>query len=138
MNEPAFQKGSQPAEHRLKVRVYFEDTDCTGRVYHASYVRFCERARSEMLAATGTSASAWAERDAVFVVYRLNLTFRAAAKLGEELTVVTRVRTSSAFRATFEQRIVRESDQKLLVDGEVDIVCTDRAGALRELPDLGL
>ncbi len=121
-------------EFRLGVRVYYEDTDCMGLVYHANYLRFLERARTELMDASGTSIVAWSERGLMFPVYSVNVTFRSPARLGDRLVVRSTVKQSSSFRLSFAQKIERESDQKVLVEAAVDIVCTDLTGALRELP----
>lgn len=126
-------------EQRFSVRVYYEDTDCMGVVYHANYLRFFERARTEFLAATGPSVSQWAERNVMFLVYGMNLVFRAPARLGDKLVVISRARQTSAYRLKFDQRVEREGEEgKTLVEASVDIVCTDLKGNLRDIPALGI
>ena len=125
-----------PREHRHRVRVYYEDTDCMGLVYHASYLRFIERARSEILAAQGSSVAAWAEKGVFFALYRVEAFFRGPARLWDELEVVSTVARSSAYRLRFSQRIVRADDRRRILDAEVDVVCIDRIGELQAVPDL--
>jgi acyl-CoA thioester hydrolase len=125
---------SPPQQFRFPVRVYYEDTDCMGVVYHASYLRFIERARTEIVGATGTTVMQWAERGVMFPVYSIQMTFRGAARLGEDLVVVSSVQRSSEFRMTFQQRVELAADSKLLVQATVDVVCTDLQGNLRDLP----
>lgn len=78
-------------EHRLPVRIYYEDTDFTGVVYHANYVRYFERGRSDFLRLAGVSHSDLLERDdpAAFVVTRLEIDFKKAARIDDALTVHT-------------------------------------------------
>ena len=123
-----------PQQFRLPVRVYYEDTDCMGVVYHASYLRFMERARTEILGATGTTVMKWAERGVMFPVYSIQMTFRGAARLGDDLVVISSVQQSSEFRITFQQRVEIAADSKLLVQATIDVVCTDLQGNLRNLP----
>src|ERR1700723_993928 len=78
-------------EHVLPVRVYYEDTDLTGVVYHANYVRYFERGRSDFLRLAGVSHSDLLARDdpAAFVITRLELDFRIPARIDDALLVVT-------------------------------------------------
>lgn len=121
-------------EWRHPLKVYFEDTDCVGVVYHANYLKYLERARTEVLNETGTGVVAWAERGVSFVVHKLSITYKAAARLGDSLVVVTGARTLSPYRMVFLQRVEREADGKLLAEAEVEIACTDREGRLRPVP----
>ncbi|MGH7094988.1 MAG: YbgC/FadM family acyl-CoA thioesterase, partial [Stellaceae bacterium] len=76
------------AGHRFPVRVYYEDTDAGGVVYHANYLRFAERARTELLRSIGFSHSrSHAESGIRFVVRRCMVEYRAAARLDDALTV---------------------------------------------------
>lgn len=99
-------------EHRYPVRVYFEDTDLSGVVYHANYLRFMERARSDMLAAAGIDQRrAWEAGDGVYVVADLSIRYRRPAKLDDELVVVSTLTGTTAASATIHQRV--------MLDGEV-------------------
>jgi tol-pal system-associated acyl-CoA thioesterase len=123
-----------PAEFQHRVRVYYEDTDCMGVVYHANYLRFFERARSEAMAETGTSITAWADRGLMFPVYSVNVTFKNAARLGDALRVVSKARQLSQYRLAFDQRIESEKDGRVLVEAKVELVCTDLKGNLQTMP----
>lgn len=80
--------GFEVGVHRFPVRVYFEDTDLTGIVYHANYLRFMERARTEMLRALGIEQQVMLTAgDGYYSVYDLALTYMAPARLDEVLTV---------------------------------------------------
>jgi acyl-CoA thioester hydrolase len=111
--------GDQPSrgrfkgrEHRFPVRVYFEDTDLSGIVYHANYLRFMERARSDMLATAGIDQRrAWKAGDGVYVVADLHIRFRRPAKLDDDLVVVSTLQAVTAATATIHQRV--------MLDGEV-------------------
>jgi tol-pal system-associated acyl-CoA thioesterase len=119
-------------ESRLTLRIYLEDTDAQGVVYHANYLKFFERARSELLASLGVDQTAWLQR-VRFVVHELSLRFRRPARLGDTITVVTSFEVASEYRLTFFQRAQDENGQ-LLVEGRVEVVCTDGSGNLIEVP----
>ncbi|HEX9186207.1 MAG TPA: YbgC/FadM family acyl-CoA thioesterase [Vicinamibacteria bacterium] len=121
-------------EHVLSVRVYLEDTDAQGFVYHASYLRFFERARSEVLDAAGYPMGDIAAGSHRFVVYEMRIRFRTPARLGERLGIRTRVARSSGYRVTFHQEATRALDAATLATAEVDVVSLDPNGKLQELP----
>lgn len=103
---------------RLPIRVYFEDTDLSGIVYHANYLRYMERARSEMLAAAGIDQRAAFDRGGgVYAVADLAIRYLAPARLSDALIVASTVRHVSAATATLVQRIYR--DGTLLTDATV-------------------
>jgi acyl-CoA thioester hydrolase len=120
---------------RFAVRVYYEDTDCTGFAHHVALLRFLARARSEVFAAAGLTQGAWAERGLMFPAYSVNAVFRGPARLGDDLAVLTEVRRASPFRLTFEQRVERACDGAPVLEAAVDVVCTDLEARLRPLPD---
>ena len=121
-------------EHVLPVRVYLEDTDAQGFAYHASYLRFFERARSEMLDAAGYPMRDVADGTHRYVVYEMRIRFRTPARLGDRLEVRTRVERSSGYRVTFHQEAARAGDATTLAAAEVDVVALDSKGKLQELP----
>ena len=127
------------AEHRLPCKVYYEDTDCQGVVYHANYLKYFERARTEFLGAHDIKVAELAEsRDTHFVVYRVDVTFKAPARLGDELQVISRARMTSPYRVTFEQRVECPARQaRPLVVAEVELVCVDKNQAIKQIPELG-
>jgi acyl-CoA thioester hydrolase len=99
--------------HRFAVRVYYEDTDLTGIVYHANYLRFMERARSDMLRWVGIEQQALhAAGEGYFSVYDMALTWHAPARLDDALVVQTRVAQVRAAAVVLDQQVWR-SDQKL-------------------------
>jgi acyl-CoA thioester hydrolase len=92
----------------MEVRVYYEDTDAAGIVYHANYLRFAERARTEMLRACGFDHQALAEEhDLVFAVARSTIDFVAPARLDDLLAVRTRVLRIGGVRLELEQLVCR-------------------------------
>ena len=115
--------------HTLPVRVYFEDTDFTGVVYHATYLRWCERGRSDFLRLLGNNHQALlAGKDgtpAAFVVRRMNLDFRRPARIDEILEVTTRVHSISAAILTLDQAIMRDATKVFEARVEIVLVSLD-------------
>ena len=121
--------------HLLPVRVYYEDTDFSGLVYHASYLRFMERARTEMLRALGLDQRALLEGAAgapiFFVVRSMDIDFRRPATMDYLLTVETQTHEIGGASFVLEQRVLRQAE--LLVRAKVRVVCVE-AGRARRLP----
>ena len=119
--------------HRFEVTIYYEDTDFTGRVYHANYLKYFERAREHLLGVEEL-VRLYREDGVGFVVYRADLTFKEGAYHGDRVAIVTEVRAESPYRAIFHQRALRAADGALLVEGEVHLVCVDARDKLVKLP----
>lgn len=99
--------------HVLAIRVYYEDTDVGQVVYHASYVRWCERGRSDFLRLLGTDArrlidGSDSNEPAAFVVRRMNMDFLRPGRMDDVLHVETRVRELGGASVTLDQVIVRD------------------------------
>ena len=117
--------------HVLPVRVYFEDTDFSGLVYHASYLRWCERGRSDFLRLAGNDHKALIDggggrEPAAFVVRRMQLEFLKPARIDEVLEVMTRVKETTAATLVLDQRICRVALE--LFTAEVTVVLVSRSG----------
>ena len=128
--------GSTPLPHALAdalwVRVYYEDTDFSGRVYHASYLRFLERGRTEWLRRRGFAHRDLAESSGVlFVVRSLQIGFLAAAVMDDLLTVETSVAAVRGASIDFKQRVLRSD--KEVVTAEV-LVASIRDGRPARIP----
>ena len=110
-------------EHVLPVRVYYEDTDFTGVVYHANYLRYFERGRSDFLRSAGVSHSDLLAQDAptAFVVVRMEIDFRKPAKIDDALHVRTTYDEVRGPRLIIAQRIVRGAD--VVADAAVTAAC---------------
>lgn len=115
------------SEQRLRVRVYLEDTDAGGVVYHANYVRFMERVRTELLRAAGLQQSVGFEQDVSFVVHSLEIAFRRPAVLDDELEVSCRLVEARPASLAFEQEVVRVADGQLCSHGRVRVACISLA-----------
>ena len=121
-------------DHILEFRVYLEDTDAQGIVYHANYLRYFERGRSETLESLGIPMDRVAQPDCRLVVYETRIKYRRPALLGDRLEVLTSMLRASEYRLTFRQQIRRCGETEALVSGEVDVVAIDNNGMLQELP----
>jgi acyl-CoA thioester hydrolase len=124
-------------EHVLPVRIYYEDTDFTGVVYHGGYVRFLERGRTDFLRLAGVHHAALLARPdpLAFSVTRLSMDFRRAARIDDALTVRTRFTGARGPRLQIRQRILRAAE--MIAEAQVEAVCIDPAGrARRPPPDL--
>lgn len=119
------------------VQVYYEDTDHSGVVYHANYLKYFERAREHLL---GISAlvTLFEEQGIGFVVYKADLTYKKGAQFGDHVRIETTVEQESAFRLTFRQIAKLDADSSILVNGLIDLVCVDRNRNLIKLPDIVL
>ncbi|TBR37057.1 MULTISPECIES: tol-pal system-associated acyl-CoA thioesterase [Dyella] len=108
------------------VRVYWEDTDAGGVVYHASYLRFMERARSEWLRAQGIDQMAFKQATGLaFLVRAMEIDFLRAALLDDELSVTVEVKERRAASILFTQTIRRASDGSQLITAQVRVACVD-------------
>jgi len=123
---------SLPGPHRWPVRVYYEDTDLAGIVYYANYLKFIERARSEMVRAAGIDQTAMKAAGQVFAVARLEADYRAPAKFDDELIVETSVTKTTPARLTLQQVVTREST--LIFEAKVVLVCLGPDGRPTRLP----
>jgi len=121
-------------EHHLPARVYYEDTDFTGVVYHANYLRYFERGRSDFLRVAGVSHTDLLERDdpAAFVVTRMDIRFQRAARIDDALTVVTTYDRVKGPRLFISQRILRRAD--IIATADVEAACITMDGRPRKPP----
>ncbi|WP_237480976.1 tol-pal system-associated acyl-CoA thioesterase [Lichenibacterium dinghuense] len=124
------------AVHRLAVRVYYEDTDFSGVVYHANYLRYFERGRTELLRDLGVDQASLfaAEPPLGFAVARIEVDFRRPARMDDLLDVETRVAELGGASLTMHQRLTRGGD--LLVEATVRVAAVSRGRAARLPRDL--
>ena len=112
--------------HTFDVQVYYEDTDFSGVVYHANYLRFFERAREHVLGA-GELVRMWREEGKGFVVYKATQQFKEGAVFGDIVEIRSTARLESEYRVVFDQRAHRKADGRLLVEASIEMVCIDAA-----------
>ena len=105
------------------LRVYMEDTDPGGIVYYVNYLKFMERARTELLRHCGGSQRALLAAEILLVVTRADCRYLSPARLDDELLVEVSLQRASGVRVCFQQRIIRRPDARLLCEAEVDVAC---------------
>ena len=118
----------------MDIRIYYEDTDAGGVVYHANYIKYFERARTEYFRGHGFSVADLAKNGFIFPVVRLEVDFKSPALHDDLLTVVTRPVRVGGSSVTLNQKIMRQNDSKLLVEGLVTLACTSPAIKARRIP----
>ena len=112
--------------HSIPVRVYYQDTDAGGVVYHAQYLSFMERARTELLNGAGIDLAALAERRGVqFMVHELKVKYHRGARLNEQLWVKAEVVKIGRASLVFRQTVERAGE--LLVEAEVGVAIVERS-----------
>ena len=122
-------------EQRWPVRIYYEDTDHGGVVYHANYLRYMERARTEFLRTAGIELDAVQQRwGVIFAVTRLAIDYRTPARFNDLLQVVSTIERPRGARLRYHQQIVRQRDEAVITDAAVDLACIDTSGKPRRIP----
>lgn len=118
---------------QLAVRVYYEDTDSGGVVYHANYLKFMERGRTEMLRSFDLDiAQLQDQKDTIFAVSEANLHYHAPAKLNDLLEVQTQLISIRGARLYFSQSVWCGS--MCLVSGKITIACINAQGKAQRVP----
>jgi acyl-CoA thioester hydrolase len=131
MSGPAGDAASGGTPFTWIARVYWEDTDAGGVVYYANYLRFLERARTEWLRARGVMQQRLAvEKGVQFMVLRVEIEYKAAARLDDLLAITCEMRPDTRTTAVFAQRVWREpatadAQRELLAEAVVRAVCVD-------------
>lgn len=118
------------------LRVYYEDTDVGGIVYHANYLKFMERARTEWLRSLGFSQEQLRTENTLFVVRSLNIQYKAPAFLDDELFVTVVIEQQRKVGLMIQQTIQRVNNQEieLLAEAQVEVACISTAGKPKKLP----
>jgi len=121
------------------LRVYIEDTDAGGIVFYANYLRYMERARSEWLRALGFEQQALMEAGVRFVVRDLNIQYRKAAVLDDQIIATTELAEITKAGLTLNQTVIRRSEsaetaEELLVDAQVRVACINNEGRPTAIP----
>jgi acyl-CoA thioester hydrolase len=132
MNGDAMSGRLTGAGHELIQRVYFEDTDYSGRVYHARYLQFMERGRSDYLRLLGVHHRELAELGLAFAVRRMTIDFLGPASIDELLAIRSRIVEATGARALLRQKVMR--GEAPLVEAEVTIVLLSGRRPVRFTP----
>lgn len=117
----------------INIRVYYEDTDHGGVVYHANYLKYMERGRTEALRDLGFAQSELSrQEDIVFVVTRTDVRFLRPARFDDELVVITELVEARGARLGFKQQIQRQGEK--LVEADIFVACMSNAGKAKRIP----
>lgn len=120
-------------EHHFPVRIYFEDTDFSGLVYHANYLRYMERARSDMLKCVGIDQRAVFDAgEGVYAVSELGIKYRRPARFDDALLVVSTVEQLGAATVVIHQRVMLGDE--MLTDARVVAAFLSREGRPKRQP----
>lgn len=119
----------------MEIRVYYEDTDAGGVVYHSNYLKYFERGRTEYFRARGISVSELARDGFIFPVVRVEIDYRAPALHDDLLRVETEVLEVGKSSFTLGQQVLRVVDGKVLADGRVKLACVGPGMKVKRLPE---
>lgn len=124
------------AVFELPIRVYIEDTDAGGIVFHAKYLHYMERARTEWVRHQGVGLRAGLEDNISYVVQKMNLHYRVPARLDDELVVTAELVGASRVWMGFRQCVYRAGGRELLCEADVRVACVALdTGKPRRLPE---
>ncbi len=118
--------------HHHTVKIYYEDTDAGGVVYYANYLRYMERARTELLSERGLDVAAYHAKGYLFAVVNIDVQYKKPAALGDVIDVLTEVENITTVTITLHHRISRGED--VLVEANVRLACIGKDGKPRRLP----
>ena len=119
--------------HSFQCRVYSEDTDFMGIVYHANYLRYFERARTEFLSVIGFSLTDMEKYDTYFAIYESHLRYIRPARLGDDLLIQSECTPEKACSLVFNQRLYHAMNQ-LVCEAVVQVVCVNQELKPKRLP----
>ncbi len=120
----------------MQLRIYYEDTDAGGVVYHANYLGFFERGRTEFFRRRGLVVKQLHDDGLIFPVVRVEADFRWPARLDDLLRIETSVLEVGRSSFTLQQQAIRQEDDKLLVAARITLVCVALGMKPRRLPPL--
>jgi tol-pal system-associated acyl-CoA thioesterase len=116
----------------MEIRVYYEDTDCGGVVYYASYLRWMERSRTEFLRQRGVELAQWMQRDVWFSVAECNVKYKRPAKYDDALDVATAIEDVGGAAFWVKNEVRRRGE--LLAEARVRIACMGTDGRPKRIP----
>ena len=118
---------------KYNLKIYYEDTDFGGIVYHANYLKYFERARSELIYSIGYSNKKLLDKHNILIAVKTcNIDFKKPAKFEDKITVFTKVKSNTLTTITMSQVIKRKSD--ILCDAEIKLVSLNNKGKPVKLP----
>ncbi|MFH2059586.1 MAG: YbgC/FadM family acyl-CoA thioesterase [Pseudomonadota bacterium] len=124
-----------PSTHHFPAQVYYEDTDHSGVVYHANYLKFFERAREQIIGVK-TLADMWHQQGVGFAVYKLSMNYNDGAVFGDILDIRTTWEKEGDYRVIFIHEAWRPDATKAAVSCRLELVCLGPNKKLMPIPDL--
>lgn len=121
--------------HAMDVKIYYEDTDCGGVVYYANYLRYMERARTEYLASRGHSVKMLMDQGTIFMVFRVEIDYKAPARYGDTIEIETWVRDATRATMIFEHVMREKMSRRVLVECRAKVVAVDANARPKRLPE---
>ena len=121
--------------HHFPVQVYYEDTDHSGVIYHANYLKYFERAREDLIGIQ-VLIDLWKNRGFGFAVYQVEMSFLEGAEFGELLDIRTRVTLDGDYRTVWHQDAWRPTGKKAAVKAKIQMICLDRTKKLLQTKDV--
>jgi acyl-CoA thioester hydrolase len=132
-SDKPYQGSFENGVHRFAVRVYFEDTDAAGVVYYANYLKYMERARSDMLRALGIEQRKELEGgEGVYAVTEVAIKYRSSARLDDDLLLLSEVRALRAASCVIHQAVMRASE--MLAEASVTVAFLSPDGRPKRQP----
>lgn len=119
--------------HSHKVKIYYEDTDAGGVVYYANYLRYMERARTELLSEKGIDIAEYHNKGYLFAVVNVDVRYKKPAVLGDVIRITTEITDMTNVTINISHRIFR--DTILLVEASVRLACINKEGKPQRLPE---
>ncbi|MBU2645133.1 thioesterase family protein [bacterium] len=135
MNQPSSDTGTSQVYH-FPVQIYYEDTDHSGVVYHANYLKYFERAREHVIGSDRLVAL-WKEKGLGYVVYKADLTYSEGVEFGESLDIRTTYRLEGEYRLIWRHEAWRQGARKAAVTCDLQLVCVDADKKLKPIPSKG-
>jgi acyl-CoA thioester hydrolase len=122
-------------ERTFECKVYYEDTDCMSLVYHANYLKFLERGRTEYVAERLSAIASYHDKGFLFMVHKMEIVFHSPARLGDVLVIRTWIERTSRYRIVVRQIISKKGEPRdYLVTATVTLVAVSPEGKLLEIP----
>lgn len=135
MNQPSSEPGTSRVYH-FPVQIYYEDTDHSGVVYHANYLKYFERAREHVIG-SDRLVDLWKEKGLGYVVYKADLTYSEGVEFGESLDIRTTYRLEGEYRLIWRHEAWRQGSRKAAVTCDLQLVCVDADKKLKPIPSKG-
>lgn len=120
-----------------KVQIYYEDTDHSGVVYHANFLKYFERAREHVIGGEKLD-KLWREKGLGFAVYKANITFQEGVEFADICDIRSSVKMDGKYKTLWRQEVWRPDAIKAAVIAEIEMVCLDKDKHLQPIPDLSI